>query len=158
MDEDGVDRYLDVSEEEFGSMLDQSSEMDLGNDGDDISNSLGNTTDTPTQATEQYDSRSIDVDERRKVESFLESSCMCVVNDGRPCSSRYSYDHISAIRDQCSSMNKDELNSVLLGHVMATIRTTDTTIKVRHTGTERKRNTTTFMHEGEKVMSYIQVC
>ena len=97
------------------------------------------------------DMRPIDIQAKEKVELFLQDRCGCTLNDGKPCSLRYSYDHISSIRDQCSSFQRSELNKILLGHVMATVRTSSTTIKVRRQSTDRSRNTTTFLHEGEKV-------
>ncbi len=95
------------------------------------------------------DIREIDLSEKRKVECFVQNGCGCTLNVRIMCSSIFSMDHISSVRNQCSLFERSELNNILLGHIMATVRTSDMT--VGHGPTTRVRNTTCFYHEGQKV-------
>ena len=158
---DGDDSLWMVDGDDMLGMVDGDDSLGMV-DGDDMlgmvdgDDSLGmvNGNDFTNGSEVENDMRSIDIIEKEKVEHFLEEGCGCTCNDGMACSSRYSYDHISSIRDQCSSCERSQLTNLLFGHVMATVRTSKTTIKVRRQSTDRQRNTTTFLHEGEKVRHY----
>ncbi len=107
--------------------------------------------DSNSDTSVDNDIREIDRNEKRKVELFLNNGCGCTLNERSMCSSIFSTDHISSVRDQCSSFQRSEINNILLGHIMTTVRTSDMTNKVRNPSTTRVRNTTTFYHEGQKV-------
>ena len=98
------------------------------------------------------DMRDIDAAEVSKVDEFFTNGCGCTLLDGQQCSSAFSKQHITSIRDQCSSLPRPDLNNILFGHVIATVKTSEDIITVRHKATARVRNTTTFLHEGQKVM------
>ena len=70
--------------------------------------------------------RDIDLEEQRKVDEFIEMGCGCRYFDGCEYSSAFTREHISSIRDQCSTMTRSDLQNVLFGHVMATVRTSTT--------------------------------
>ena len=97
--------------------------------------------------------RDVDLSEINDVEEFLQQGCGCTLLEGQQCCSAFTREHITSIRDQCTSFQRHELNNILLGHIMATVRTSEKTVKIRQPATIRSRNTTTFLHEGHKVVT-----
>lgn len=83
--------------------------------------------------------RDIDLVEERRVDAFVDKGCGCKYFNGRECSSAFTREHIS-IRGQCSAMTRPELQNVLFGHVMATVRTNSTMERRGHASKERERN------------------
>ena len=120
---------------------------------EDVTNDVANNVSESRMGGVSMDERDFDLQEKEKVELFLQKGCGCALFNGKPCSSLFTNDHISSIRDQCQSMERPALNNILLGHIMATVRTSTGTIKVRHPSSDRKRNTTSFLHEGNKVIN-----
>ena len=98
------------------------------------------------------DMQNINAAEVSKVDGFLTNGCGCTLLDSQQCSSAFSKQHITSIHDQYSSLPCPDLNNILFGHVMATVRTSEDIITVRHKATRRVRNTITFLHERQKVM------
>ena len=94
--------------------------------------------------------RDVDREEMTTVDEFMEKGCGCTLNNGKSCYTAFTRDHISCIRDQCSSFDRSTLSTLLFGHVMATSRASDVARNGRPTK-EREKNYTTFMHEGIKV-------
>ena len=156
LDESGINNSGNNSNNDNSGNENQDEEnnTDNINDGLDesginsINDNSGNENQDEENSTDNM--REIDIKEKRKVELFVEIGCGCTLNNVM-CSSMFSIDHISSVRDQCNSFERSELNNILLGHIMATVRTSDTTNKVRNPSTTRIRNTTSLYHEGQKV-------
>ena len=130
----------------------------IGNDDDDGDDPISeeeSSEDRPTcsqpQCTNDIEMRDIYVAEAKKVDDFIDSGCGCTLYGGQQCSSAFTREHYTLIRDQFSSFLRPELHNVLFGHVMATVRTSADIDNPRHPSKSRSRNTTTFMHEGHKV-------
>lgn len=99
------------------------------------------------------ESRDTDIEEKRKVDAFLQQGCGCKYFDGHQCSSAFTRDHLCSIRDQCTAMTRPALQNIIFGHVMATVRTSVTIESRGHPSKDRERNRTSFMHEGMMVYS-----
>ena len=82
----------------------------------------------------------------------MEQGCGCKLFNGQPCYTAFSRDHFCSIRDQYSSLSHLELQNILFGHVMATIRTNKTIDHRGHQPKGRERNSTIYFHEGQKVL------
>ena len=98
--------------------------------------------------------RAIDADEVRKVEEFFEEGCGCTLYNGRGCCYAFTREHISSIRDQCSSFERHDLQNILFGHVMATINPSEIVENRGHETKNRERIAANFLHEGRKVINY----
>ena len=96
-------------------------------DGDEVRSDEESNEDRPTSSHSQQnvdvEMREFDIAESKKVDEFVENGCGCRLYDGKQCSSAFTRDHISLIRDQCSSLTRAELHNILFGHVMVTVRT-----------------------------------
>ena len=110
---------------------------DANDNGSNSNNGSNGDGDTSHEENSDNDMREIDRKEKRKIELFVENGCGCTLNVGMMCSLMFSIDHISSVRDQCSSFQRGELNNILFGHIMATVRTSDMTSTVRNPSTNR---------------------
>ena len=102
-------------------------------------------------------SRDIDIAEDEKVAKFISQTCGCALHDGNPCSMAFSTEHISAIRDQCSSMSRSSLDFLLIGHIMANTSTSDF---VHHSRLQKKREKerSNYYHHGIRVKTKQKIC
>ena len=98
------------------------------------------------------DMRQIDLDEKEAVDKFFENGCGCTLFDGKPCFTAFSKEHISFIRDEISSLDRNDRYNLLFGHVMATVRVTDTVERNGRPTKDRERVRGVFLHEGMKVL------
>lgn len=86
---------------------------------------------------------------------FFENGCGCTLFDGKPCYTAFTREHICSIRDQSSSFDRHDRYNVLFGHVMATVKASDTVGTRGHPTKNRLRNSGEFLHEGMKVKIFI---
>ena len=126
-------------------------ELNTGDDSDSDEDEIGvDVTHTP-----EMHMRDIDRDEVRKVDAFFEEGCGCALFNGRGCCYAFTREHITSIRDQCSSFKRHDLQNILFGHVMATVKASDIVENRGHDTKNRERMGVNFMHEGMKVNSHI---
>ena len=153
---DDSDVTADVTENSTG--LDDEGDVD----GDEVRCNEESNEDRPTSSHSQQnvdlEMRENDIAESKMVDEFVENGCGCRLYDGKECSSAFTRDHMSLIRDQCLSLTRAELRNVLFGHVMATVRTSADVDNPRHPNKSRCRNTTSYMHEGQKVETCVLEC
>ena len=102
--------------------------------------------------------RDIDLVEERKVDVFIDTGCGCKCFSGHECSSAFTREHILSIRGQCSAMTRPDLQNVLFGHVMATVKTNSTMERRGHASKERERTWSSFSHEGIMVHYISATC
>ena len=89
-----------------------------------------------------------------KSQGICRTSCGCKLNKGNPCCYLFSEEHVSSIRDSCSALDHQSLDLVILGQVMASVKTSQTIEHRGYTPNERERSITFFFHEGIKVTYY----
>ena len=97
--------------------------------------------------------RPLDIQEERKVQEFVATTCGCnLVNNG-PCSSLFHVKHYLATRGETAELSWGELNLIILGEIMALTCSNKYTLnsKYRHTPKERERSVTLFHHRGHRV-------
>ena len=99
-------------------------------------------------ATTQPDHILTDWDE--PVQRFLQSSCGCTLQQGKPCSSLFSAEQMMKTRLDMKDLTKNELDLVILGKISALSKREGKSISGRMEG-PRKAARTTFMHGGEVV-------
>ena len=95
---------------------------------------------TSLSATITYDLRPEDETVKKRIEKFCEEGCGCPEN----CSANYTLHHYETLRSQCSELDHDTLDMVIMGQIMALTTTT------------QERRQTTYMHLGLKVIIYNQ--
>ena len=158
---DDEDFFGDIYDSEAAntSVVNSGEETDSSVDGDEVRCNEESNEDRPTSSHSQQnvdlEMREIDIAESKMVDEFVENGCGCRLYDGKECSSAFTRDHMSLIRDQCSSLTRADLHNVLFGHVMATVRTSADVDNPRHPNKSRCRNT---MHEGQKVETCVLEC
>ena len=81
---------------------------------------------------------------------LLKKNCGCKKASGRPCSSQFSLAYYIEWRAQASLLNRNELDLVMLGSIMATTRTDDVT-HGRHKPIKRQRPRANYLHNGCEV-------
>ena len=68
--------------------------------------------------------------------------------DGRNCCLTFSWEHVCPICDQCSAFDCPDL---LFGHIMATVKLSETIENRGHPTKEREKVRSSFIHERRKV-------
>ena len=94
--------------------------VDGGNAVDDTANT--DTRDTADADDMKLERRDININEDRMVDKFLNKGCGCRLFNGKLCSTAFTRQHICSICDQCTLF---DCFTLLLGHVMATVRTSE---------------------------------
>ena len=98
--------------------------------------------------------RPCDIDEDRVVEEFMRRGCSCTKWGGKACSQQFTTEHVKATRLSMKELTTSQLDLVLMGQLMATTNTCDTTItdKKHHQSHQRKRDYTTgHWHQGKQI-------
>lgn len=124
-------------------------------DEDDAGTHTGVAEDDRDMREDDRDMREVDVKEQKKQTCFFENGCGCTLFDGKPCYTAFTREHICSIRDQSSSFDRHDRYNVLFGHVMATVKASDTVGTRGHPTKNRVRNSGEFLHEGMKVKIFI---
>ncbi len=71
---------------------------------------------------------------------------------GKPCCTLFTKDHFIDVRDQCATLNRDELDMAILGQIMGNIYMDDMVGKrSSHTLVPRERARMSFTHHGMKI-------
>ena len=65
------------------------------------------------------------VNELAKCAEFVRLTCGCTKADGKPCSGLFSEEHYAELRAQVYFLTHEQLDLVILGSIMATIRKDD---------------------------------
>ena len=101
----------------------------------------------------EIEERQVEVDERRAVAAFMQTTCGCKKGLGnKPCSSQFPVDHVLNARASCSELTRPELDMVVMGQLMAGMNqdaVTSTTSS--HRPRERQRVSCSFHHQGKPV-------
>ena len=87
------------------------------------------------------------LNELSKCAEFVQLTCGCTKADGKPCSSLFSEDHYAELRAQASFLTHEQLDMVILGSIMATVRKDDIS-QCRHKPAKRQKTMMTYMHHG----------
>ena len=98
--------------------------------------------------------RPCDIDEDQVVEEFMRRGCSCTKWGGKACSRQFTTEHVKATRLSMKELTTSQLDLVLMGQLMATTNTCDTTItdKKHHQSHQRKRDYTTgHWHQGKQI-------
>lgn len=78
-------------------------------------------------------------DELFKCSEFVRVTCSCNKANGKPCSGLFSEEHYTELRAQASFLTHEQLDLVILGSIMATIRKDDIS-HGRHKPAKRQKN------------------
>ena len=85
--------------------------------------------------------------ELSKCAEFLRLTCGCSKADGKPCSGLFSEEHYADLRAQAYFLTHEQLDLVILGSIMATIRKDDVS-HGRHKPAKRQKTMMMYMHHG----------
>ena len=80
-------------------------------------------------------------------EKFAHETCGCKLANGKPCSTLFDSEYYIQLRSQASLLTREQLDMVLLGLVMSTVKDSDV-VAGRHKAAKRQRTTINFMHKG----------
>jgi hypothetical protein len=94
--------------------------------------------------------RSVDVNEYNEIEQFVKMTCGCKLSNGGPCSNLF-IEKFCEIRAQCQELNKESLDYILLGQIMALTNTSRQITSRKRSATQRFRQSYSYSHEGIKV-------
>ena len=89
-----------------------------------------------------------DKKEEKEIEESVREGCGCEVLNGKPCSAQFTTSHYREMRNYCAELDRDSLDLVVLGQIMALTSTSEMVIKRK---TERKKSTVLFRHLSQKV-------
>ena len=92
--------------------------------------------------------------EKRAIESFLQQTCGCGLDNGRPCSQSYPETYYANYRADCASLSHTELDMLLKGHIISHISDSDVTansLHHRHFPQLRKLTSMVFYHRGKHI-------
>ena len=81
----------------------------------------------------------------------MREGCGCEVLCGSPCYTQFPASHYREMRNYCAELNRDSLDLVVMGHVMALTSTSEET---KGRKTERKKCISPFISEGKVYVSY----
>ncbi len=88
--------------------------------------------------------------ETEEIAKFMIDGCTC----GRACVSKFSEMQVTDSRRDCSELEKEELDMVLLGQVHAFMNTSETCgVNHKHKEVVRERSTMVYLHSGVQVCS-----
>lgn len=87
------------------------------------------------------------LDELAKCAEFIRVTCGCSKANGKPCSGLFSEEHYVEFRAQASLLTHEQLDLVILGSIMATIRKDDIS-HGRHKPAKRQKTMMAYMHHG----------
>ena len=105
-------------------------------------------TTTPVDSTATCDPwEQEQVNELSKCAEFVQLTCGCTKADGKPCSGLFSEEHYAELRAQAYFLTHEQLDLVILGSIMATIRKDDIS-HGRHKPAKRQKTMMTYMHHG----------
>ena len=90
----------------------------------------------------------------RDIENFVSNTCGCKKNNGGPCSAIFA-DKFYSVRAQCADLDKQSLDCVLLGQMMALMNMSDEVHDRGHPSVPRQRYSYAYYHEGVKVLPHI---
>jgi hypothetical protein len=90
--------------------------------------------------------RDIDRMDDEIMREFLEKGCGCCLNNQGPCISAFTLQHLKEMRNTCKEMDREILDSVILGQIMA-MRQRGKCCR----GTDRQRASNKHYHEGVQV-------
>ena len=99
----------------------------------------------------EIEERDVDIKERERLSKFWDSTCNCTTYKGGPCNRAFSIEYIRSIRDQCLSLDRQSLDLVLMGQLMANVRRSTSLTNRTHCTKQREREHTTYYHQGIKV-------
>ena len=92
-----------------------------------------------------------DDEEERRIARFLASGCSCKLLDDAPCSSQFSASMLQSTRDECRQLSREQLDMVVMGQLHALCRSDPLTQKNKARNSERKRTSTQFRFQGNRV-------
>ena len=95
--------------------------------------------------------RPVDEQEEDKIKRFVEIGCGCQSNSELNCSSLFSLSHYREIRNSCAELDHDSLDLVVMGQLMALTTNSTTVTDKNDQAQERQRQSTVYMHLGQKV-------
>ena len=98
----------------------------------------------------------LDMKEKNEIEKFVTNTCGCKMNNGGPCSDKFA-DKFYTVRAQCADLDKESLDLVLLGQIMALMNTSEEITSRRRPSVTRQRYSYIYYHEGVKVLSNINI-
>ena len=101
--------------------------------------------------SEVAEERKEDENETDVIKTFSSSGCGCQLQDGGQCSSSFLEAHFAEYRSNCLELSKGELDILIMGQIYAfTNRSIHTlhTLRHRHSEEERKKEYSTFRHQG----------
>ena len=87
------------------------------------------------------------VNELSKCAEFVQLTCGRTKADGKPCSGLFREEHYAELRAQAYFLTHEQLDLVILGSIMATIRKDDIS-HGRHKPAKRQKTMMTYMHHG----------
>ena len=77
--------------------------------------------------------------------------CSCQLINGLPCSQFFKKNEILEIRQMYASLDKEQLDLVLLGKISCGIHVSPETMFARRINSPRKSTRTDFYHEGRRI-------
>ena len=92
--------------------------------------------------------RDIDTREEEMISLFVETGCGCQLYKKGPCIGAFTTDHIKTTRNSCAELDKESLDMLVLGHIVAMNVSSD--LK-KTTSKERLRSSSAYFHQGIKV-------
>ena len=96
----------------------------------------------PSTGEVSFDLRHEDVEEARKISTFLADGCKCELN----CFDYFSRAHYELVRSQCAELNHKTLDMVVMGQLMAFTADNSSHSQYMHKGREICRVTFQFLH------------
>lgn len=80
-----------------------------------------------------------DIDERECVSTFMSLGCGCSKVNGRACSTQFSTEYVTSVRESCAELSRLELDMAILGYLVGGMNTSSTVSVVsRHKPCERE--------------------
>ena len=122
---------------------------DNDSDENELANSDSEEPENDIELEPEIEWRECDINDRQKVESFLEKGCGCLYDsDGENCSKRYMLEKVPDHRQICFELASSELDMVILTQLQACSRQDDVSYSSRQS-TKRKRTRTCFTFQGK---------
>lgn len=82
----------------------------------------------------------------------MDKGCGCQLGKrGNPCCTMFTREEYEATMDQCAQLTKEQLDLIVLGQIMANIRTDDVGLRSRRSSSERQCANVPFYHHGVRV-------
>ena len=91
--------------------------------------------------------RSVDVEERETIRNFLSEGCKC---RSKGCHRLFDEEALTNMRSDCAELDRDQLDLVVMGHLIGSIVDSKETSGTRHLPKSREKPFSKFLYRGNQ--------